>query len=96
MILGPAPKCLQRGAPACPFLYEEHWEVAVPVYVELSVVSGTSILQEREKFLVRYDHRLHIGLHGCLLGLGHDGGHLIDMHGGSRWRISEEEDDGGS
>jgi hypothetical protein len=85
--------CLQKGAPACPYLYEEHWEVSVPNYVWISAVEGTMVLQEMERRLVGYSRRLHIGLHGCLLGLGHVGGHLIDMHGGSRWRISDIEED---
>jgi hypothetical protein len=77
-------------------LYEEHWEVTVPRYVWISDFfepGGTMMLQTKKKLLIGYDHRLHIGLHGCKLGLGHEGGHLIDMHGGSRWRISEGEDE---
>lgn len=85
-------RCLQRGRPACPYLYEESWYEAVPDYVWISAVEGTMVLQELERRLIGYSHRRHIGLHGCKLGLGHDGGHLIDMHGGSRWRISEDED----
>jgi len=89
----PAPKCLQRGAPACPYLYEEQWTKAVPQYVWLTAVEGTMVLQELERRLIGYEHRLVIGLHGCRLGEGHEGGHLIDMHGGSRWRIGEVEGD---
>jgi hypothetical protein len=86
-------RCLQRGRPACPYLYEESWTVAVPKYVLVPEIVGTAMTQYVHKVLIGYDERLHIGLHGCLLGEGHEKGHLIDMHSGSRWRVSDIEDD---
>lgn len=86
-------RCLQKGRPACPYLYEEHWEVAVPKYALVPEIVGTAMTQYVHKIHIGYDYRLHIGLHGCLLGQGHDGGHLIDMHGGARWRIGDVEED---
>lgn len=67
--------------------------MAVPQYALVPEVVGTAMTQYVHKICIGYDHRLHIGLHGCLLGEGHDHGHLIDMHGGSRWRIWEEDDE---
>jgi hypothetical protein len=86
-------KCLQRGHPACPVLYEEYRYISVPRYVWIHEVEGTMVLQTMERWLVGYDERLHIHLHQCLLGEDHAGGHLTEIRG-SRFRWWPEESDG--
>lgn len=93
MKLGPAPKCLQRGAPACPELYEEWAWQRVAEHAWISEIDGTSVLQTQRRITVGYRDRLHIHLQQCLLGAGHDGGHLTDTrHGRIRWSIVEDDD----
>ena len=95
-MLGPAPKCLQRGQPACPELYEEWHYHQQAQYVWLDEIDGTMVLQTKERRLVGYQERLHIYLQQCLLGLHHDGGHLTDTrHGRIRWSIEEVPDGAG-